>query len=205
VSNNVKQSAKQAKSSVPALNKPSVSLNLTKHGITDSPNEPIDIEVFEYWLESLDIPTLDSFYAFAKDTFSAIQVYLYARFIGYRGSIVAAETWVKHKFPKPNHLKVLLSEIEEMQEDVRKLRVDIENYAVKRDVGVARIASLQKELRSTIAQVDSFTSSRDNKGLLMAGADRAIRELLLIFKDDPIEGPLHEASMSVWAKMQFED
>jgi hypothetical protein len=39
----------------------------------------------------------------------------------------------------------------------------------------------------------------------MAGADRAIRELMLIFKDDPIESPLHEASMSVWAKMQFED
>lgn len=176
-----------------------------KQGTTDSPNEHIDIEVFEYWLGSLDVPTLDSFYAFAKDTFSPIQVYLYARFLGYRGSIVAAETWVKHKFPKPNHLKILLSEIKEMQEDIRKLRQDIENYVVKRDVGVARIAALQKELRGTISQVDSFISSRDYKGLLMAGADRAIREIMIIFKDDPIEGPLHEASMSVWAKMQFED
>ena len=39
----------------------------------------------------------------------------------------------------------------------------------------------------------------------MAGADRALRELASIFKDDPIEGPLQEASMSVWARMQFED
>ena len=180
-------------------------MNPTKHETTGSPNEHIDIEVFDYWLEGLDVPTLDSFYAFAKDTFSPIQVYLYARFIGYGGSIVAAEAWVNKKSPKPNHLKILLSEIKEMQEDIRKLREDIENFAVKRDVGVARIASLQKELRSTISQVDSFTSSRDSKGLLMAGADRAIRELMLIFKDDPIESPLHEASMSVWAKMQFED
>jgi hypothetical protein len=64
---------------------------------------------------------------------------------------------------------------------------------------------MQKELRGTIAQLDLFTSSRDRKGLLMAGADRAIRELVFIFKDDPIEIPLHEASMSVWARMQLEE
>jgi hypothetical protein len=39
----------------------------------------------------------------------------------------------------------------------------------------------------------------------MAGADRAIRELLSIFKDDPIEIPLEEASMSVWSRMQLEE
>jgi hypothetical protein len=83
--------------------------------------------------------------------------------------------------------------------------MDIENYAVKREGGVARIAAMQKELRGTISQVNSFISSRDRKGLLMAGADRALRELASIFKDDPIEGPLQEASMSVWARMQFED
>jgi len=92
-----------------------------------------------------------------------------------------------------------------MQEDIRKLRQAVEDDVVKRDAGVARIASMQKELRGTIAQLDLFTSSRDRKGLLMAGADRAIRELVFIFKDDPIEIPLHEASMSVWARMQLEE
>jgi len=92
-----------------------------------------------------------------------------------------------------------------MQEDIRKLRQAVEDDIVKRDAGVARIASMQKELRGTIAQLDLFTSSRDRKGLLIAGADRAIRELVFIFKDDPIEIPLHEASMSVWARMQLEE
>jgi hypothetical protein len=92
-----------------------------------------------------------------------------------------------------------------MQEDIRKLRADVEEDKVKRDAGVARIASMQKELRGTIAQIEQFTSTKDRKGLLMAGADRAIRELLFIFKDDPIEGPLEEASMSVWARMQLEE
>jgi hypothetical protein len=92
-----------------------------------------------------------------------------------------------------------------MQEDIRKLREDVDNGVVKRDAGVARIAGMQKELRGTIAQIELFTSSRDRKGLLMAGADRALRELQIIFKDDPIEIPLEEASMSIWAKMQYED
>jgi hypothetical protein len=99
----------------------------------------------------------------------------------------------------------LINEIEAMQEDIRKLREDIDNGVVKRDSGVARIASMQKELRGTIAQIDLFTGSKDRKGLLMAGADRAIRELLTIFKDDPIEVPLEEASMSVWSHMQMEE
>lgn len=99
----------------------------------------------------------------------------------------------------------MLREIVEMQEDIRKLRADVDEGVVKRDAGVARIAAMQKELRGTIAQVEQFTNNRDRKGLLMAGADRAIRELLTIFKDDPIEVPLEEASMSVWSHMQMEE
>jgi hypothetical protein len=92
-----------------------------------------------------------------------------------------------------------------MKEDIRLLREEIENCGVKRDSGVARIASMEKELRSTIHQVEQYTASKDRKGLLMAGADRAIRELAFIFKDDPIENPLKEAAMSVWARMQLEE
>ena len=100
---------------------------------------------------------------------------------------------------------MLLQEIDEMREDMRKLREDIENLAVKRDVGVARLAGMAKELRGTISQVENYTGARDRRGLLLAGADQAIRELLAIFKEDPIEGPLGEASMSVWAKMQLSE
>ena len=134
-----------------------------------------------------------------------IECYLYARFLRYNGSIAGRDLWVRKNYPKPDHRYVLLREIEEMQEDIRKLRDDVDNGVVKRDAGVARIAAMQKELRGTIAQVEVFTATKDRKGLLMAGADRAIRELLTIFKDDPIEIPLEEASMSVWSHMQMEE
>ncbi len=92
-----------------------------------------------------------------------------------------------------------------MQEDIRKLRQAVEEEIVKRDAGVARIASMQKELRGAIAQVEEFTNAKDRKGLIMAGADRAIRELMFIFKDDPIGTRLEEASLSVWSRMQLEE
>ena len=203
------QSVRVQKNSVPEIDS-SNSLKIEKkQGIEDKHSRDIDsdinVKTFGYWVDNLDSATRESFHAFSEDTFSPIQVYLYAKFIGYDGSIICVDDWVKATYPKPNHQKVLLHEINEMQEDMRKLREDVENMTVKRDAGVARIAQMQKELRGTIAQVESFVSSKDRKGLLMAGADRALRELSSVFKDDPIEGPLQEAAMSVWARIQFED
>ena len=177
----------------------------TNPGTISKHNKLISIELFSTWIDNLDSATQESFCSFAEDNYSIIECFLYAKFLGYTGSIVSCEEWVKSTYEKPDHRKILLLEIGEMQEDIRKLREDIENCAVKRDAGVARIASMQKELRGTIAQVEQFTSNKDRKGLLMAGADRAIRELMFIFKDDPIESPLQEASMSVWSRMQLEE
>ena len=176
-----------------------------KQETINRPNKLIDIELFDSWVDNLDSATQESFCSFAEESYSVIECFLYARFLGYRGSIVSCEEWVKDRYSKPDYRKVLASEIDEMQEDIRKLRDAVEDNLVKRDAGVARIAQMQKELRGTIAQMEEFTSAKDRKGLLMAGADRAIREIMFIFKDDPIELPLHEATMSVWARMQLEE
>jgi hypothetical protein len=205
VNKNAKLSVKELKSSEPLPSNPSSSDKPTKPETTLRPNELIDIEVFDQWVDNLDSATQEAFCAFAKANYSIIESYIYARFLGYKGGVVACEAWIKSKYKKPDHRKTLLIEIDEMQEDIRKLREDIENYGVKRDTGVARIAAMEKELRGTIAQIESFTAAKDRKGLLLAGADRAIRELMFIFKDDPIEGPLQEASMSVWSRMNMEE
>lgn len=202
---NVKPSVKALKNPAPLPNNNSSSSRKTKKEITVRPNELIDIELFDTWVENLDSATQESFCAFAKDNYSLIEIYLYSRFLGYKGTVTACELWVKDNYKKADHRKKLLYEIDEMQEDVRKLREDVENGVVKRDAGVARIASMQKEIRGHIDQIEKFTTVKDRRGLLMAGADRAIRELMFIFKDDPIEIPLEEASMSVWARMQLEE
>jgi hypothetical protein len=205
VNKNVKPSVKAHKNNALPLNNNSSSDSPTKQEITVRPNELIDIELFDGWVDNLDASTQASFCSFAADNYSLVEIYLYSRFLGYKGSISACELWVQDNYPKTNHRKKLLFEIEEMQEDMRKLRADVETGAVKRDAGVARIASMQKELRGHIDQLERFTITRDKKALLMAGADRAIRELLIVFKDDPIEIPLEEAAMSVWAHIQLDE
>ena len=89
--------------------------------------------------------------------------------------------------------------------DISNLRIGIEQGMVKQDMGTARIAMLQKELRGTIKQLSDEKVLLDKQGLILAGADRALREMLSIFRDDPIEGPLTEASMGVWTKILQEE
>jgi len=132
-------------------------------------------------------------------------MYLYARFLGYTGSIVECDEWSKKEYKKRDFSGLLEMEIDSMSQDIAKLRDAIDMGMVKQDMGTSRIAMLQKELRGAIKQLNDEKVLMDKQGLILAGADRALREMLLIFRDDPIEGPLQEASMGVWTKILQEE
>jgi len=132
-------------------------------------------------------------------------MYLYARFLGFTGTIVDCDEWAKKEYKKRNFNQILEMEIDSMQQDISKLRDAIDMGMVKQDMGTSRIAMLQKELRGSIKQLNDEKVLMDKQGLILAGADRALREMLSIFRDDPIEGPLQEASMGVWTKILAEE
>jgi len=157
------------------------------------------------WIQSLTEKDRESFLAFCKKTASPIQMYLYSRFLGFTGSIVDCDEWSKQEFKKRNFNGILGVEIDSMQQDISKLRDAIDLGMIKQDMGASRIAMLQKELRGSIKQLNDEKHLTDKQGLILAGADRALREMLLIFRDDPIEGPLQEASMGVWTKILSEE
>jgi hypothetical protein len=157
------------------------------------------------WLKGLSLKDREAFLAFCKRTRSPIQMYLYSRFLGFTGTIVQCDNWAIRKFKKPNFQAVLETEIDAMQQDISNLRDGIQMGMVKQDMGTARIAMLQKELRGTIKQLTDEKVLLDKQGLILAGADRALREMMSIFRDDPIEGPLSEASMGVWTKILQEE
>ena len=157
------------------------------------------------WLKKLTAKDREAFLAFCKKTKSPIQVYLYARFLGFAGTIVQCDKWAQRKYKRRNFNEVLETEIDSMQVDISNLRDGIQMGMVKQDMGTARIAMLQKELRGTIKQLSDERVLLDKQGLILAGADRALREMLSIFRDDPIEGPLTEASMGVWTKILQEE
>lgn len=157
------------------------------------------------WIQALTDKDRESFLAFCKRSSSPIQMYLYARFLGFTGSIVECDEWAKKEFKKRNFNALLEDEIDSMQQDIAKLRDAIDMGIVKQDMGTSRIAMLQKELRGSIKQLNDEKVLLDKQGLILAGADRALREMLSIFRDDPIEGPLQEASMGVWTKILSEE
>ena len=101
-------------------------------------------------------------------------MYLYARFLGYEGSITDCHLWAKEEFKKRNFNSILEVEIDAMQIDISKLRDSIDLGVVKQDMGAARIAMLQKELRANIKQLSDEKHLTDRQGLILAGADRAL-------------------------------
>lgn len=157
------------------------------------------------WILGLTDKDRESFLAFCKRAASPIQMYLYARFLGFKGSIVDCDKWSRKEYKKRDFSGLLEMEIDSMQQDIAKLREAIDMGMVKQDMGTSRIAMLQKELRGAIKQLNDERILIDKQGLILAGADRALREMLTIFRDDPIEGPLQEASMGVWTKILQEE
>ena len=157
------------------------------------------------WIHTLSNKDRESFLEFCKKASSPIQIYLFSRFLGFQGTVVECNEWSTKEFKKRNFNVVLETEIDNMQIDINKLRDAIDMGIVKQDMGAARIAMLQKELRGAIKQIEDKKILQDKQGLILAGADRALREMLSIFRDDPIEGPLQEASMGVWTKILQEE
>ena len=157
------------------------------------------------WIHSLSDKDRESYLAFCKKAGSPIQIYLYARFLGFTGTIVECDEWSQENFRKRDFSAVLEAEIDSMTMDISKLRDAIDMGMVKQDMGTSRIAMMQKELRGSIKQLNDEKILMDKQGLILAGADRALREMLTIFRDDPIEGPLQEASMGVWTKILQEE
>ena len=148
------------------------------------------------WIHTLSNKDRESYLEFCKKASSPIQIYLFARFLGFQGTVVECNEWSIKEFKKRDFTQVLESEIDNMRVDRGKLRDAIDMGIVKQDMGAARIAMLQIEDKKIL---------QDKQGLILAGADRALREMLSIFRDDPIEGPLQEASMGVWTKILQEE
>ena len=109
------------------------------------------------------------------------------------------------KYKKLNRREILNSEIAALHSDIQVLRMAINSGEIKGDNGAARLAALEKELRSHIETSDRMNRTTDKRGLVLAGADRVMRELTSIFKDDPqFAEPIENAINAIWAKVYSE-
>lgn len=159
----------------------------------------------DQWLDTLPASESEDFREFAEVTPSVIEIWVYAGILDYPGTFNDMARWVKMKFKKLNRREILNSEIAALHSDVQELRMAITSGEIKGSDGAARLASLEKELRSHIETSERMNRTTDKRGLILAGADRVMRELTTIFKDDPqFAEPIDNAMNAVWAKIYSE-
>ena len=160
------------------------------------------------WLDSLDKTQKEAFLYYCKNSVSDIESFLYARFLqpGYEGSISDLTAYVQEKYPKEDLRKVLLIEIDALKIDIENVRQMTVTGMLDHATAATKISVLQKELRSHIQAVRQLTDGVDRRGLLLAGADRCLRELSNTFEDVPaMMALLEEASLVIWGTIEREE
>ena len=143
------------------------------------------VSFVDQWLDSLPAAESEDFCEFAEITPSIIEIWVYAGILEYPGSFNDLSRWVKMKYKKLDRRGILNSEISALHSDIQELRMAITSGEIKGDNGAARLGALEKELRSHIEASERMNKSTDKRGLILAGADRVMREMTSIFKDDP--------------------
>jgi len=154
------------------------------------------------FLAALDNGPREGFMTYAEHTYSIYEIWLYASVLGYEGSFTALGEWVTKLYPKLNKRELMLAEIVKLEADIDFLRQQVHADLVKPDAAATRIAHLSKELRGHVVEVDRMTKNLDRRGLILAGADKVMRELRAIFKgNDDVTEALDLAYESVWAAL----
>ena len=157
------------------------------------------------FLAGLDDTHREGFMAYAEHTYSVVEIWLYASVLGYEGTFSALEKWVAATFPKLNRKGILLAETVKLEGDIDVLRQQVQMDLVSPADAASKIAHLSKELRSHLVEIDKMSKAADRRGLIMAGADRVLRELKAIFKgNEDLMNALNLASESVWAMLADE-
>tara|TARA_B100000214_G_scaffold155247_1_gene111336 strand:- start:203 stop:739 length:537 start_codon:yes stop_codon:yes gene_type:complete len=173
--------------------------------LTQSKGGKVYVTYVDQWLDTLPAADSEDFREFAEITPSIIEIWVYSGILGYPGSFNDLSRWVKMKYKKLDRRGILNSEIAALHSDIGELRMAILSGEIKGDNGAARLAGLEKELRSHIEVSERLNKSTDKRGLVLAGADRVMRELTAIFKDDPqFSEPIENAMNAVWAKIYAE-
>jgi len=170
-----------------------------------APNTKVYLTYVDQWLDTLPAADAEDFRDFAEATPSIIEIWVYSGILQYPGTFNDLSRWVKMKYKKLNRREILNSETAALHADIQELRMAITSGEVKADNGCQRLAALEKELRSHIETSDKMNRTTDKRGLILAGADRVMREMTAIFKDDPqFAEPIENAINAVWAKIYSE-
>jgi hypothetical protein len=157
--------------------------------------------VVEHWLASIETADHEAFLDLVATSYSPIEVWTLATVLGYTGSFGALADWARPLQPAKDRRKDLSDEVESLKLDIKAIREQTGNAVGMEPADIyMRIGQLTKELRGHLIEIDKMTKSTDRRGLILAGADRVIREVRSLFAGDKqMEAALDDAFRVVWA------
>jgi hypothetical protein len=159
----------------------------------------------ENFLVALHDGEREAFLQFAELSSSNYEIWIYATVLGYSGRFSELVEWAADLFPKSNRRELLQEEAHRLEADIAQLRELAMLKGLAPDIAASRVAVLSKELRGHLAEIEKMSRATDRRGLVLAGADRVMRELRAIFRgNEEIMDALEPAFVSVWGAITEE-
>jgi hypothetical protein len=162
--------------------------------------------VVQHWLASLDTADHEAFLDLVTTSHSPVEVWTLATVLGYAGSFGALADWSRPLRPAKDRRQDLSDEVDKLKLDLVAVRGQTGNAVGMEPQDIyMRIGQLTKELRGHLIEIDKMTKATDRRGLVLAGADRVIREVRSLFAGDKqMEAALDDAFRVVWAVLSDE-
>lgn len=155
------------------------------------------------FLSSLDHTQRERFLGDCESRESPYQIWLYACAMGYEGDFSQLEGWLQKRYPQLNRRQMLMAEAVRLEADIQLMRSQAEE--LKPGEASRNIASLSKELRGHLCEVEKMNRSLDRRGLVLSGADRLMRVLQDMFSEEPdMLAALTQAFDVLWSQMNEE-
>lgn len=170
-----------------------------------APLQPIPA-VIDRFLAALTDADRELFLDVIENASSPVEIWTLATVLGYVGGFGELIAWSDSVAPRTDRRGVLSKQADDLARDIASARVHIDALTVDPDKGFQRIALLSKELRGHLIEVDKMSRAMDRKGLVLAGAERVMRELRGIFRGQAeMEEALTQAFKTVWAVLAEEN
>lgn len=135
-----------------------------------------------------------------ENAVSPLEIWTLATVLGYAGGFGELIAWSNEIAPRTDRRVLLSQEADNLKKDILQARAHITAMTLDPDKGFGRIAFLSKELRGHLVEVEKMSRAVDRRGLILAGAERVMRELRGIFRgQEEMEEALTEAFKTVWA------
>jgi len=157
------------------------------------------------FLSALDHAQRERFLLACEGRESPLQVWFYACAMGYEADFTELEAWLNKRYPQLNRRRMLEAEAVRIEGDIDQLRQS-QGIEGAKSAEIARgVASLTKELRGHLAEIERMSKGLDRRGLILSGVDRLMRTLQDMFsEDEDMQGALQEGFDVVWSQLNEE-